>query len=90
MYRPPPRPVIPAYEVRVPRPGPRATPASNPTTVAQPSTDEEHVACLLNFFSYHRPEVADASAELFKKHGEKIWERLEKKYPGKTAEYKEV
>jgi hypothetical protein len=62
-------------------------PAAAPT---QPSSDEEHIARLRDFYSDHRPDNVDQAEALFKKHGEKIWAELEKKYAGKTAEYTEV
>jgi O6-methylguanine-DNA--protein-cysteine methyltransferase len=62
-------------------------PAAAPT---QPSSDEEHIARLRDFFSDHRPDSVDQAQALFKKLREKIWEELEKRYTGKTAKYTEV
>jgi hypothetical protein len=62
-------------------------PAAAPT---QPSSDEEHIARLRDFFSDHRTDNVGRAEELFKKRGEKIWAELENRYPGITAEYTKV
>jgi hypothetical protein len=69
------------------------TPQAAPSpwfAASQPSSDEEHIARLRDFYSDYRPDDVDRAEALFKKHGEKIWADLEKKYAGKTAEYTEV
>jgi hypothetical protein len=51
------------------------------------NTDAAHIARLKAFFQANRPENVPRVPELFAKMGKTIWQGLELKYPGKTAEF---
>jgi predicted CopG family antitoxin len=51
------------------------------------NTDGAHLARLKAFFQANRPENVPRVPELFAKMGKSIWQGLELKYPGKTAEF---
>jgi hypothetical protein len=58
---------------------------------SQPSTDEEHIACLRGFYSEMKPDNVEKAERLFGFHGEHIWERLKELYPRDQVEkYKKV
>jgi hypothetical protein len=68
-------------------------PAACAGASSQPSTDEEHIACLRGFYSEMKPEKVKDAEHLFGMHGEHIWEKLaqENRYPrDKVEKYKKV
>jgi hypothetical protein len=67
-----------------------ASGGSSAGVTAGSRSDEEHIAALRSFYSDYSPEHVGRAEALFKKHGEKIWEQLEEKYPGTTAEFAKV
>jgi hypothetical protein len=50
----------------------------------------QHIIALRMFFQENRPDNVGRVPELFAKNGHRLWEALEKKYPGRTAKYTAV